>query len=132
MNHSFDHQSVTAYLAWHIDHCGKRREQIAAEVGFPNPNMVSMIKKGTRLPRDKVLKMALALNVDPFELMRRYWTEHFPAEWEMLELILNQPVLTEEEVQMVRLVRQKGLATIEQLYCEPALANSAAGKARNA
>lgn len=127
MNLAPDPQSLTAYLAWHIDHCGKRREQIAAEVGFQNPNMVSMIKRGTRLPRDKVLKMALALNVDPFELMRRFWTEHFPAEWEMLELILNQPVLTEEEVKMVRLVRQKGLATIEQLYDQPAGAKCAEG-----
>ena len=45
--------------------------QIAKEAGFPNPNMVTMIKNGSnKLPLDRVPSMARALECDAAYLMR--------------------------------------------------------------
>lgn len=49
----------------------KNQAQIAAEAGFTNPNMISMIKSGrTRLPIDRVPALAKALDVDPRRLLQ--------------------------------------------------------------
>jgi hypothetical protein len=49
----------------------KSRLRIANEAGFPNPNMVTMIKNGSsKLALDRVPSMARALECDPAFLMR--------------------------------------------------------------
>lgn len=49
----------------------KSQLQIANEAGFPNPNMVTMIKQGaSKLALDRVPSMARALDSDPAYLMR--------------------------------------------------------------
>lgn len=49
----------------------KSQLQIANEAGFPNPNMVTMIKNGaSKLALDRVPSMARALECDPAYLMR--------------------------------------------------------------
>ncbi|MDO6483091.1 XRE family transcriptional regulator [Shimia thalassica] len=49
----------------------KSQSLIASEAGFPNPNMVTMIKNGTsKLALDRVPSMARALECDPAYLMR--------------------------------------------------------------
>jgi transcriptional regulator with XRE-family HTH domain len=49
----------------------KSQLQIANEAGFPNPNMVTMIKQGaSKLALDRVPSMARALDCDPAYLMR--------------------------------------------------------------
>lgn len=49
----------------------KSQLQIANEAGFPNPNMVSLIKNGSsKLALDRVPSMARALECDPAFLLR--------------------------------------------------------------
>lgn len=49
----------------------KSQAEIAAEAGFPNPNIVSMIKSGaSKLALDRVPSMARALECDPSYLLR--------------------------------------------------------------
>jgi len=49
----------------------KSQAQIAAEAGFTNPNMISMIKSGaTRIPLDRVPALAESLDVDPARLLQ--------------------------------------------------------------
>lgn len=49
----------------------KSQLQIANEAGFPNPNMVTMIKNGSsKLAMDRVPSMARALECDPAYLLR--------------------------------------------------------------
>ena len=49
----------------------KSQSQIASETGFPNPNMVTMIKNGTsKLALDRVPSMARALECDPAYMMQ--------------------------------------------------------------
>lgn len=49
----------------------KKQSQIATEAGFKNPNMIAMIKAGaSKLPLDRVLSLAKALECDPALLLR--------------------------------------------------------------
>jgi hypothetical protein len=49
----------------------KSQLQIANEAGYPNPNMITMIKTGaSKLALDRVPSMARALECDPAYLMR--------------------------------------------------------------
>ncbi|WP_282048357.1 XRE family transcriptional regulator [Sulfitobacter mediterraneus] len=49
----------------------KKQNQIATEAGFRNPNMIAMIKAGaSKLPLDRVLSLAKALECDPALLLR--------------------------------------------------------------
>ena len=49
----------------------KTQAEVAEEAGFVNPNMVTMIKKGsTKLPIDRVPALAKALESDPALLLR--------------------------------------------------------------
>ncbi|MGI3212184.1 helix-turn-helix domain-containing protein [Roseovarius tibetensis] len=48
----------------------KTQAEIAAQCGFVNPNMITMIKQGrTKAPFDRIPAMARALDVDPAYLM---------------------------------------------------------------
>ncbi|MFZ3585042.1 XRE family transcriptional regulator [Loktanella sp. DJP18] len=47
----------------------KSQIDIAREAGFPNPNVISMLKSGaTKLPLDRVLALATAMECDPRRL----------------------------------------------------------------
>lgn len=49
----------------------KSQAEIAAETGFPNPNMMTFLKSGrNKVPLDRVPSLAKALEVDPAYLMR--------------------------------------------------------------
>ncbi|MCP8884502.1 helix-turn-helix domain-containing protein [Devosia sp. XJ19-1] len=49
----------------------KSQAEIATETGFPNPNMISMLKSGAiRVPLDRVPALAEALQVDPARLLQ--------------------------------------------------------------
>ena len=49
----------------------KSQLQIANEAGFPNPNMITMVKNGTsKLALDRIPSMSRALECDPRFLMR--------------------------------------------------------------
>ena len=49
----------------------KNQAQIAAEAGYPNPNMITMIKQGTsKVALDRIPALAKALDCDPAWLMR--------------------------------------------------------------
>ena len=57
----------------------KTQREIAEEVGFNTPNMISMLKNGdSKIPLDKIALLARALDVDPGHLLRlgleQYWT----------------------------------------------------------
>ena len=57
----------------------KSQREIAAEVGYDRPNIISMIKNGvTALPLDKVPAFAKALDVDPRHLFRLTLEQNHP------------------------------------------------------
>ena len=55
----------------------KTQRDIATAAGFPNPNMLSMLKNGeTKLAVDRVATLAAALETDPKYLLRLALDQH--------------------------------------------------------
>jgi len=73
----------------------KQQNQIAEEVGFDKPNIISMIKSGkTKLP--KIARMARALDVDPLELLILCLKEYQPDNWAAIEPLLDLSLSSDE------------------------------------
>lgn len=69
-------ESLAEFLTRHIDACEKTQAEIAAEVGFPHSNIISMIKKGnTKVPVARVPGFASALDLCEHDLLRRVLAE---------------------------------------------------------
>ncbi|WP_339118893.1 helix-turn-helix transcriptional regulator [Halomonas sp. BMC6] len=74
-------------------------QDIAGRVGYANANVISMIKKGrTKLPLDKVKKMADALNVDRARLMRMALSEYMGDAYLDIVEVLGEPTTQNERV----------------------------------
>lgn len=74
-------------------------QDIAGRIGYANPNVISMIKKGrTKLPIDKVTKMADALHVDRARLMRMALSEYMPDAYHDIKQCLGEPITQNERV----------------------------------
>ncbi len=71
---------------------------IATAAGFENPNMISMLKNGaTKLPLDRVLAMAAALDTDPRRLfMLALGQEGYETQQSALEEIFRTVVTANE------------------------------------
>ena len=100
--------TVAEYLTAQIDLCGKSQLEIAREVGFEKPNIITMLKQGkSKLPMGRVGRMAKALGVDPMHLFSLLMQEYEPDTWAMIqESILNQPYISANEFEIIQLVRQ--------------------------
>ena len=77
----FGHTAIAKFLEARIEEIRafKTQREIAEEVGFNTPNMISMLKNGdSKIPLDKIALLARALDVDPGHLLRlgleQYWT----------------------------------------------------------
>ena len=98
--------TVAGYISHQIDLCGKKQIDIATEAGFDKPNMVTMIKQGrTKLPLEKIGKMAKAICVDPVHLFKLTLQEYQPDTWVEIEKLFGQPVLTANELEIIQTIR---------------------------
>ena len=73
MPHPYATSPATLFLADRIRDLSHRKSQqeIAGEAGFPNPNMITLLKTGkNKIPLDRVPSMARALECDAGYLMR--------------------------------------------------------------
>ena len=97
---------VADYIRLQIDLCGKKQSEIAQQAGFDKPNMITMIKQGrTKLPLEKIGRMAKALGVDPLHLFKMTMREYQPETWAEIQKLFNQPVLTVNELEMLEVIR---------------------------
>ena len=102
--------NVAEYLIGQINLCGKSQAEIAKETGFAMPNMITMLKKNlTKLPIDKVGPMAKSLGVDPLHLYKLCMMEYYPQTWAMIQGFLNQPTLTENELEIIKVIRESNV-----------------------
>ncbi len=63
-----------------INECELSQADIADKLGYPRPNMVTMIKQGrSRLPFDKLEKMAELVNLDPKHIFETALEEYEPG-----------------------------------------------------
>jgi transcriptional regulator with XRE-family HTH domain len=82
--------TVAEYLTAQMKICGKSQKQIAAEVGFPKANVLTMLKHGsTKIPLHRVPALARSLGVDPARFMRLVLEEYSPEILEAIESSLG-------------------------------------------
>lgn len=84
----------------------KTQREIAAEVGFPNQNMLSMLKTGAaKIPLDRVPALAVALECDSALLFRLALEQNFEGAALMAVRAIFRTVLTENELAWIELIR---------------------------
>lgn len=101
--------SVAEYLTQQINICGKSQKEIADEVGYDKPNVITMFKQGkTKLPINKVGLFAKALGVDPIHLLRIAMSEYMPDTWDVIEGLLGKTLVSNEELAVIEMLRTVG------------------------
>lgn len=97
--------TVAEYLAHQLRICGKTQKQVAEEVGYPSPNIVTMMKRGhTKVPIDKAPAFARALGVDAAHFLRIVMAEYYPENWKVLQDTLGM-IVTRNERELLEAVR---------------------------
>ena len=62
---------LSEFLTSQIETCGRQQNEIAAELGYERPNIITMFKKGqTKVPIEKIPAFAKVIGVDQAFLMR--------------------------------------------------------------
>lgn len=98
--------SVKEYLTAQIDICGRRQKDIATDIGYTKPNMITMLKQGlTKLPLDKVGLMANAIGCDPKYLLRVAINDYMPDTLPLIEDMIGLMV-TEHEAEIILELRK--------------------------
>lgn len=99
-------KTVAEYIDWQVNLCGKPQKQIAEEAGFQKPNIITMFKQGTtKVPLEKVGKLAKALEVDPVHLLKMCLREYLPDTYAEIEKMFGQPILTKNELDLIEVIR---------------------------
>lgn len=83
----------------------KTQMEIAAELGFSKPNIVSMFKSGaTKVPIERLPALAKILDVDPAYLLRLALQEYMPKLLTLIESSCGFTV-TENEKEIIKELR---------------------------
>lgn len=91
-----------------IEFSGKTQREIAEEVGYTKPNVLSMMKKGiTKIPIDKAPALARACGVDEKMFLRHIMYEYMPETWKVISDTLGTDLLSEDEQKMLEQYRQQ-------------------------
>lgn len=99
--------TVAEFITMKIAESGKTQKEIAEELGYEHANVISMIKTGnTKLPLDKIGKMAAALYIDPVQLLRLALDEYQPGLYAAIEDCLANPLLTRNERELIDAIRR--------------------------
>jgi len=100
------HITVSELLDWAIARSGKTQREIAREIGYPKPNVISMMKTGdTKLPLDKIPSFAAALDIDAAVLLRLALAEYHPEAYAVIVEAIGKPLSANERA-MVEIYRR--------------------------
>lgn len=95
------------YFSDLVDNSPLTQREIASELGYANPNIITMFKQGlTKVPVERVPKLAEILGADPKYALRVALADYSPALLETIEGTLTD-VLTENEREIVNLLREE-------------------------
>jgi hypothetical protein len=98
---------LATFLDKHISAISHKKSQreIAEEVGWHRPNMVSMVKQGTaRVPWASVPALAAAIEADPAELFRLAVADYHPEAHSVIVQIFGT-IVTKNERAILDLLR---------------------------
>jgi hypothetical protein len=98
--------TVAKFLEKAIEASGKTQLQIADEMGYDYPNVISSMKSGdTKLPLNKIPACAKALHVDPKHLLDIVMSEYYPETWPTIRAALLQSPVTDDDAALIQLLR---------------------------
>lgn len=98
--------TVAEYLTQQINICGRSQKEIADDVGYDKPNIITMFKQGkTKLPINKVPAFAKALGVDPVHLLRVVMGQYMPDTWEIIEKLVGNSLVSAHESVVLDIMR---------------------------
>jgi transcriptional regulator with XRE-family HTH domain len=81
----------------------KTQREIAVEIGYDKPNMISMFKRGeVKVPLDKIPALAKALQVDPSHLFRLAVEQYWPGLEGTIDTIFGRIATANEEEILLR------------------------------
>lgn len=94
------------YIEEKINASTVKQSDMATELGYDKPNMITMFKQGkTKVPLDKVTKLAKVLDIDPKMLLRRWMIEYDPSMLKILEEYFGENI-TKNELQIINEIRR--------------------------
>lgn len=100
---------IAIYLTKQIDALQgqKNQREIANEIGYEKPNMISMFKRGeAKVPIDKIPLLAKAIHVDPAHLFRLAMEQYWPDMNDAVKSALGN-VVSAEEYKFAQMIRSK-------------------------
>jgi len=81
--------------------------EMAKEIGVKSPNIITMFKQGkTRIPLDKIPKLARILGVDPKSMLRRAMLEYCPETLKTVESTFEISSNTKNEQKILDEIRR--------------------------
>lgn len=104
----FAGSSIAQYLTKQIDSLSgvKSQREIAVEVGYDKPNMISMLKRGeAKVPLDKIPALAKALHVDPAFLFRLAMEQYWPDLAKAISSIFGT-IISKNEASIIDRIRE--------------------------
>ena len=97
---------VAAFVEQRVNRSKLSQKEMADICGFPTANMITMIKTGaTKVPIEKIPKLARALDVDRVEFFDMVMRSYKPKEYNAILEIIGEPI-TEAEHKVVNLLRR--------------------------
>jgi transcriptional regulator with XRE-family HTH domain len=96
----FAESAIAKYLDKKIEELKgvKTQREIAMEIGYDKPNLISMFKRGeSRVPLDKIPLLAKALGVDPAHLFRLALEQYWPDRGAIISKLFGRLASEHEE-----------------------------------
>lgn len=108
-----EHITVAQFINQQLALSPKSQKQVAMEAGYERPNNITMLKQGlTKLPIGRVVPLARALDIDPVHLLRLALAEYQPENWEVLEELLGDRLVSQAELSLLAVVREAASGTM--------------------
>jgi len=106
-SHFIEGTTVAEFITDAIIASGKTQKQISLDLGYDNPNIITMFKQGlTPVPLKKIGPISQALDVDPVRFLRLVMLEYMPDTYQAIEQVLGAPLLTQHEKVLIESFRK--------------------------
>jgi hypothetical protein len=104
----FAESKIAKFLTRRIDELASRKNQreIAFEIGYTKPNLISMFKRGEmKVPLDKIPALAASLETDPGYMFRLALEQYWPDLADVIAKIFGN-VVSDNEMAIVKEIRK--------------------------
>jgi hypothetical protein len=98
---------VKDILTIRLKDLGLKNTDLQKALGYDYPNVIAMMKTGSmRLPPSKAVIAARLLKIDPIFLLGKVIAENDPDLWDAISSVMADQLVTANELELIRLVRQ--------------------------